>query len=486
MKKCVLILALILLFGVIGDALAYPTSVTIPLHTTNVSALPEISHALTTSNQTHIRVNAENWTSAPNVTADRGWGDSDHDLETHSDPTILDYQKQINNYQKQIDALYQNGSVTAIAEICDLYGNMISMARDRGEADDEAQFTRLGNMAYTELDLAKEDARKLSHYQASLGMNESDLNARFNSSANQADADPLNASRWQELSDAAQNLGLYHGMDSSRFAFYVLKDDADHAAKIASAIQQYGMNSYEVNELLNLGGTDGNCSTTVLRAAKKTEEIYVNKAVVASYRHNYEITMRDIANNSNNTTGPDSYKAWANLAADYIFLANAISDWDAFNRSNNLAMHNTSAYPEPRLNAVKCFDQAIKTAQNNPVSRYWIDEGRVYNALGDKANATKCFDQGIASAAKEHNNETLIGCLYLKAKNVEATDLDQAAKCYEAILSIDSYDSRIWKPLSQVYKKLGRYNDASDANDYANSFKYESHSTLPNLPSVDL
>lgn len=394
------------------------------------------------------------------------------------------------DYQKQVKTLEHNNSVAAVEELYNMYGDMATIARKQGDTITATQYEAKQMHMNDILIQAREAAQRMSQYQESTGLNESDLKIRLNLSAARADANPLNASTWKELSSVADDIAIYHTYDQVGQDALGLKDDADRAGKVASTIQQYGINSVEANEALDDVSSDGgNCLATVVQAAKTAKKQEEKNNLAAQYRNAYQTAISSVAYDSNRTTGPDSYKAWAALAIDYVMLSNAMNSWDDFNNSNNIStVRNNIAYPGSRLDAIRCFDRAIKTAESRrgPVSLYWLNEGRVYNALGDRANATRCFDQGITSAAKEHNNETLIGCLYLKAKDENETELDQAAKCYEYILTMDSYDPRIWKVLSQVYKKLGRYSDASIASDNADLFQYESRSVLPGLPSADL
>lgn len=198
----------------------------------------------------------------------------------------------------------------------------------------------------------------------------------------------------------------------------------------------------------------------------------------------YESQLAAISDKINSTAGRENHSVQASLAYDYIALSAAIAERDEFNQSINSAYPpNDTAFTSCRVRAISCFDQAIKIAGDGPVSQYLLDEGRIYGALGDGTNATQCFNQGIISATEERNNETLIGCLYLKAYDV---DDDQAIKCYKQILTMDFYDPRIWSALSRIYERLGKYTEATEASDNANLFKYGSQEALPHLPSATL
>ncbi len=395
-------------------------------------------------------------------------------------PNLADYQGRLDELNITLAADPQN--LTVLEDLQTVYRMMKNTAYNLDDRPNFDKYFREESDVQDRIDTIRA-ARRIVDYQTSLGMTEESLKAKINASETQAYADPLNASAWQELSNVYEEMAYYHIYDDySRYAY--LKMDADDASSLAKYFKENGLDS------AGNGNPAGNYTTFVDQYAKKTRLVKESEAERAQLYKTYEFALAAIANDTKRTSDAGASSAWATLAYDYISLSKAIIDLDNFNYSiDNTTIINSTAYYTCRKEALKCFDKAIKTAGSKPTSKYWLDSGRINNALGDwsdRDNATKCFDNGITAATKEHNNETLIGCLYLKAKNVREAELDQAAECYEAILKIDSYDPRIWKELSKVYKKLGRYNDASDADYYANLFKYESRSTMPNLPAISL
>jgi len=311
------------------------------------------------------------------------------------------------------------------------------------------------------LDVYNYRAKGVSRYEASLGVDENTLKQKLNDSENRAMADPLNVSAWKDVSSAASDLAVYHKYDSSS-DYFTIKDEAEGAVTAISKIQEEGIDYYE----RDVGGDMNPFLKPVIAAASEEKTKADTDAALQQVRDVYETAAKKVANETDLEL----------LAMDYIGLGNAISAWNEFNDSQNI--HYVPTKLDGRLEAVKCLDKAIAS---DPKARYWIEEGQIYNAMRDKKNAVRCFDSGIAAAK---DNGTLIEGLYLKAK--DETDLDQAAKCYEKILTMDSYDSRIWKLVSAVYKKEGRFNDATTADAKATLFKGVSRSTLPILPSETL
>ncbi len=385
---------------------------------------------------------------------------------------LSDYQGRLDELNKTLESDPQN--LTALEYLRTVYRMMEGTAYN---LHDTYNYNKYSNAESEIGDRITEvlEAQETASYQKSLGVSEKELNDNINTTKNLAYEDPLNATRWQDLSNAYNDMAEYHSKDDSFSMYFALKMDADNAVQTANYVKE-GATYYEA----------GDFSLYIINASKTMKEKSESDIELKRLQYARDRASEAIATDMNRTS-TEAPSAWADLSHDYIALSDAIVSLDNFNKSlNDNTSINDTAYYSCREMALKCFNKAIETSGSRPKSEYWLNSGRIYNALENQSSAIKCFDKGIAEAVKEHNNETLIRCLYLKAKDMKGTDLSQTAKLYEEILKIDSYDPRIWKELSKIYKELGRYTDASDANDAAEFFKHESRSLLPHLPDISL
>ena len=155
---------------------------------------------------------------------------------------------------------------------------------------------------------------------------------------------------------------------------------------------------------------------------------------------------------------------------------------EACNRSTNESQEYAKA-------ALDSFQSAIKIAGSSMPLSYRFSEGLAYRDLNDWDNALKCFDSVVTLAnGSPNSNDQIyyIWGLYAKAVLLEFKDPNEAIKCYMGILQKDAYDYRMWDRLSSIYKRQGKYTEATEAKAEAKTLKAEVNSlgTLPKLPEV--
>ena len=93
----------------------------------------------------------------------------------------------------------------------------------------------------------------------------------------------------------------------------------------------------------------------------------------------------------------------------------------------------------------------------------------------------------LANGSPNSNDQIYyIWGLYAKAVLLEFKDPNEAIKCYMGILQKDAYDYRMWDRLSSIYKRQGKYTEATEAEAEAKTLKAEvkQSGTLPKLPEV--
>jgi len=172
-------------------------------------------------------------------------------------PNLADYQGRLDDLNNTLATDPQN--VTALETLLTVYSMMTDTANN---LKDIPNFNRYFNAETTVQDRidAANAAKQVNEYQKSLGTTEDELATRINISKARAYTDPLNASAWQELSDAYDAMANYHARDDySKYEFQ--KQDADNAAEQAKSIQESNLDTPVYSSFA------GNYSTVVVQAA---------------------------------------------------------------------------------------------------------------------------------------------------------------------------------------------------------------------------